>query len=69
MALDDATFRISVVLSCERRVVHAKNFLSSMLCAYEIHAFSLGNYLGTSLTIGDFMKISGTSAAWTWLGL
>ena len=32
-------------------------FLSSMLCTFRIHAFSLGNYLGTSLIIGNLMII------------
>jgi hypothetical protein len=44
-------------------------FLSSMLCTSEIHPFSLGNYLETSLTIGNLMRIKVTNAEWTWLGL
>jgi hypothetical protein len=44
-------------------------FLSSMLCTSEVHAFSLGNYLGTSLIIGNLMISRGISVEWTWLGL
>jgi hypothetical protein len=33
-------------------------FLSSMLCTFRIHPFSLGNYLRTSLIIGNFMIIN-----------
>ena len=44
-------------------------FLSSMLCTSKIHPFSLGNYLGTSLIIGNLMIIRVTSVEWTWLGL
>ena len=44
-------------------------FLSSMLCTSKIHPFSLGNYLGTSLIIGNLMVIRVTSVEWTWLGL
>ena len=44
-------------------------FLSSMLCTSKIHPFSLGNYLGTSLIIGNLMRIRVTSVEWTWLGL
>ena len=44
-------------------------FLLFMLCISKIHPFSLGNYLGTSLTIGNLMRIRVTSADWTWLGL
>ena len=43
--------------------------LSSMLCASKIHPFSLGNYLGTSLVIGNLMLIRVTSVECTWLGL
>ena len=32
-------------------------FHSSMLCTSRIHPFSLGNYLRTSLIIGNFMII------------
>ena len=42
---------------------------SSMLCTSKIHPFSLGNYLGTSLIIGNLMKIRVTSVEWTWLEL
>ena len=42
---------------------------SFMLCMFKIHPFSLGNYLGTSLIIGNLMKIRVTSVEWTWLGL
>ena len=45
------------------------NFLSSMLCTLKIHPFSLGNYLGTSLIIGNLMRNRVTSVEWTWLGL
>ena len=44
-------------------------FLSSMLCTSKIHPFSLGNYLGTSLTIGNLMIIRVINVEWTWLGL
>ena len=44
-------------------------FLSSMLCIFKIHPFSLGNYLETSLMIGDLMRIRVTSVEWTWSGL
>ena len=44
-------------------------FLSSMLCTSIIHPFSLGNYLRTSLIIGNLMIIRVTSVEWTWLGL
>ena len=37
-------------------------FLSSMSCPSRIHPFSLGNYLRTSLIIGNLM------IEWTWLG-
>ena len=36
-------------------------FLSSMLCTSKIHSFSLGNYLGTLLIIGNLMIIRVTS--------
>jgi hypothetical protein len=44
-------------------------FLSSMLCTFRIHPFSLGNYLSTSLIIGNLMIIRITSVEWIWLGL
>ena len=44
-------------------------FLLSMLCTSKIHPFLLGNYLGTSLIIGNLMIIRVTSVEWTWLGL
>ena len=44
-------------------------FLSSMLCAYKVYPFQLGNYLGTSLIIGNLMRIRVTSVERTWLGL
>ena len=44
-------------------------FLSSMLCTSKIHPFSLGNYLGTSLIIGNLMIIRITSVECTWLEL
>ena len=40
-----------------------------MLCTSKIHSFSLGNYLGTSLTIGNLMRIRVTIAKWAWLRL
>ena len=43
-------------------------FLPSMLCTSRIHPFLLGNYLRTSLTIGNLMIIRVTSVEWTWLG-
>jgi hypothetical protein len=43
-------------------------FLSSMLFTSRIHPFSLGNYLRTSLIIGNLMVIRVTSVEWTWLG-
>jgi hypothetical protein len=44
-------------------------FRSSMLCTSRIHSFSLGNYLSTSLIIGNLMIIRVTIVEWTWLGL
>ena len=44
-------------------------FFSSMSCTFKIHPFSLENYLGTSLIIGNLMIIRVTSVEWTWLGL
>ena len=44
-------------------------FMSSMLCTSKIHPFPLGNYLGTSLVIGNLMRIRVISVEWTWLGL
>ena len=44
-------------------------FLSSLLCTSEIHLFSLGNYLGTSLIIGNLVIIRITGVEWAWLGL
>ena len=44
-------------------------FLSSMLCMLKMHPFSLGNYLGSSLIIGNLMIIRVTSVEWMWLGL
>ena len=44
-------------------------FLASMLCTSKMHPFSLGNYLETSLIIGNLMIIRVTSVEWTWLGL
>ena len=43
--------------------------LSSMLYTSRIHPFSLGDYLRTSLTIGNFMIIKVTSVEWTWMML
>jgi len=39
------------------------------LCTSKIHLFLLGNYLGTSIIIGNLMIIKITSVEWTWLGL
>ena len=44
-------------------------FLSSMLCTSKMHLFSLGNYLETSLIIGNLMIIRIINVKWTWLGL
>ena len=44
-------------------------FLSSMLCTSRIHPLSLGNYLRTSLIIGNLGLIRVISVEWTWLGL
>ena len=44
-------------------------FLSSMLCTSRIHPFSLGNYLRTSLIIGNLTIIRVISVQWVWLGL
>ena len=40
-----------------------------MLCTFTIRPFSLGNYLGTSLIIGNLMIIRATSVEWIWSGL
>ena len=45
------------------------NFHSSMLCTSKIRPPSLQNYLGTSLIIGNLIRIRVTSVEWTWLGL
>jgi hypothetical protein len=42
-------------------------FLSSMLCTFRIHPFSLGNYLRASLIIGNLI-VRVTSVERTWLG-
>ena len=44
-------------------------FLSSMLCTFIRHPFSLGKYLGTSLISGYLMISRATSVEWTWLRL
>ena len=44
-------------------------FISSMFCTSKIHPFSLGNYLGTSLIIGNLLRIRVTSVERTWLAL
>ena len=36
-------------------------FLSFMLCTSKVHLFSVGNYLGTLLIIGNLMIIRVTS--------
>ena len=43
-------------------------FISSMLCTSRIHSFSLGNYLRTSLIIGNLIIIRVTSVEWISLG-
>ena len=40
-----------------------------MLCTSKIHPLSLGNYLETSLIIGNLRIIRVISVEWTWLGL
>ena len=44
-------------------------FLSSILCTPKIYPFSLGNYVGTSLIVGNLMIIRVTSVEWAWLEL
>ena len=44
-------------------------YLSSILCTSKIHSFSFGNYLGTSLFIGNLMIVRVNSVEWIWLGL
>ena len=44
-------------------------FFSSMLCISKIHPFSLGNYLETSLIIGNLMILRVISVEWTWMML
>ena len=44
-------------------------FLSSILHKSKIKLFSLENYLGISLIIGNTMIIRVTSVEWIWLGL
>ena len=45
-------------------------FLSSMLCTSKITSiFHLGNYLGTTLILGNLMITRVTSVEWAWLGL
>ena len=44
-------------------------YLPSMLCTSKMYPYSLGNYLGTSLVIGNLMIIRVTNVEWTWLGL
>ena len=51
-----------------KEVVNVK-ILSSMLGTPKTHPFSLGNYLETSLIIGNLMIIMVTSVEWTWFGL
>ena len=36
-------------------------FFSSMLCTSKTHPFSLGNYVGTSLIIGNLIRMRVTS--------
>ena len=45
------------------------NFLSSMSRTSKRHPFSLGNYLKTSLIIGNLVRIRVIGVEWTWLGL
>ena len=35
--------------------------LSSMLCTFNMRPFSLGNYLGASLIVGNLMRIRVTN--------
>ena len=44
-----------------------QKYLSSALYTSRIHLFSLGNYLRTSLIIGNLMIIRVISIEWTWL--
>ena len=44
-------------------------FFSSMSCTSNIHPFTLGNYLGASLILGNLMIIRVTSVEWTWMTL
>ena len=46
-----------------------KKFLLCYICTSRIHPFSLGNYLVTSLFIGNLMRIRVTSVEWAWLEL
>ena len=39
-------------------------FRSSMLCTSKIHSSTLGNYLGTSLFIGNLIIIRVSSVGW-----
>jgi hypothetical protein len=41
-------------------------FLSLMSCTSKMHPFSLGIYLGTSLIVGNLMRIRVSSVEWTW---
>ena len=44
-------------------------FLLYMLYTSKIHPFSLGNYVGISLIIGNLTRVIVISVEWTWLGL
>jgi hypothetical protein len=44
-------------------------FRSSILCTSKIYPFSPGNYLGTSLIVGNLVIIRVTNVEWTWLEL
>ena len=67
MALDNATFGNPRFVILKRYLMLES--IKSMLCTYEIHPLSLGNSVGTSLIIGNLMRIRVTSLKWTWLGL
>ena len=43
--------------------------LLSRLCASNVHPFSLGKYLRTSLIIRSLMRVRVSVVEWAWLGL
>jgi hypothetical protein len=59
-ALDNVAFRISAFVISKRWLM--LTFFPSMLSTFKTHPFSLGNYLGASLIIGNLMRIRVTSA-------